>query len=42
MIRYIMSPDGYGDVSAFMEEFNLMENGDLRKELLTGIISNLG
>jgi hypothetical protein len=35
VISYIMSPEGYGDVGASEDVYNLYEDGDIRKELFT-------
>lgn len=38
VISYIMSPDGYGDVGASKDLINLIEDGDVRKDLFTNTL----
>lgn len=40
VISYIMSPDGYGDIGASRDVYDLYEDGDVRKALFTNSAPN--
>ena len=40
VISYIMSPDGYGDIGASYDVYNLYEDGDVRKALFRNYAPN--
>ena len=40
VISYIMSPEGYGDINASLDVYNLYEDGDVRKALFRNYAPN--